>query len=104
MEERKKGFSALLVMVLLLNGFNSVSAASPASEFIFIFLLLFPLTVSLISLFLAELVSGFISNALSAIFKLLWSMTSTPKTGIDFVWFFAALGIKSWDFDLISVL
>ncbi|KAI0504383.1 hypothetical protein KFK09_015335 [Dendrobium nobile] len=57
MDERKKGFSALLVLVLLLSGFSLVSAASPA-----------------------KLVSGFISNGLSAIFKLLWSMASTKKT------------------------
>ncbi|KAH0459045.1 hypothetical protein IEQ34_011859 [Dendrobium chrysotoxum] len=57
MDERKKGVSALLVLVLLLSGFSLVSAASPA-----------------------KLVSGFISNGLAAIFKLLWSMTSTKKT------------------------
>ncbi|PKU65425.1 hypothetical protein MA16_Dca013570 [Dendrobium catenatum] len=60
MDERKKGVSALLVLVLLLSGFSLVSAASPA-----------------------KLVSGFISNGLSAIFKLLWSMASTKKTVIS---------------------
>lgn len=31
---------------------------------------------------LAELVGGLFSNAISAIFKRLWTITSTPKTGI----------------------
>ncbi|KAK8954040.1 hypothetical protein KSP39_PZI002780 [Platanthera zijinensis] len=56
MGETTKGFT-LLLLVLLLSGLSSVSAASPG-----------------------KLVSGFVSNALSAILKRLWSMTSTPKT------------------------
>ncbi|KAK8968015.1 hypothetical protein KSP40_PGU005237 [Platanthera guangdongensis] len=59
MGETKKGFT-LLLLVLLLSGLSSVSAASPG-----------------------KLVSGFVSNALSAILKRLWSMTSTPKTVVS---------------------
>lgn len=34
-------------------------------------------------IFLAELVTGFFSNALSALMKWLWSLTTTSKTGRD---------------------
>lgn len=52
-----KGFAVALLLVLLLSGSSQASATSPA-----------------------KLVSGFFSNALSAILKRLWSLTSPTKT------------------------
>ncbi|PKA67282.1 hypothetical protein AXF42_Ash004775 [Apostasia shenzhenica] len=58
MEQRKKAFAVLLLLVF--SGFTSVSAASPA-----------------------KFLSGFISSAFLAIFKRLWSMTSAPMSVIS---------------------
>nr|XP_019702713.1 LOW QUALITY PROTEIN: uncharacterized protein LOC105039194 [Elaeis guineensis] len=60
MEEEKKGIAALLLLMVFLSGFCSVSAASPAM-----------------------VVSGVFSNAASALLKRLWSLKSTTKPAIS---------------------
>ncbi|KAJ0960456.1 hypothetical protein J5N97_001662 [Dioscorea zingiberensis] len=53
----KKGVAALLILMVLISGIASASAVDPA-----------------------RILSGFFSNALSALLKRLWSLTSTAKT------------------------
>ena len=60
MEEEKKGIAALLLLMVFLSGFCSISATSPAM-----------------------VVSGVFSNATSALLKRLWSLKSTTKPVIS---------------------
>lgn len=95
----------LLILVVLSGGFSSASATPPpASEygklihfshflFHFSFVLLTcsasnPYLLSTLLLFFfftnfAEIISGVVSNVVSALVKWLWSLKPTTKTGID---------------------
>ncbi|WOL06546.1 hypothetical protein Cni_G15280 [Canna indica] len=56
-----KGFGMLILALILMNGFDSASASSPARE----------------------IVSAAVSNVASALFKRLWSLKSTTKNAIS---------------------
>ncbi|KAK1316830.1 hypothetical protein QJS10_CPA05g01938 [Acorus calamus] len=60
MKKGTKGIALLLIPLILLCGFHSASAATAP----------------------AKLISGFLSNALSALLKWLWSLPTTTKTAI----------------------
>lgn len=91
----KRVYVLLFIFLLLFVGFSSASATtSPASECekkkknkspicFFIFSGFFsPVHFSAETThFIAELVTGFFSNALSALMKWLWSLPTTSKTG-----------------------
>lgn len=49
MEEENRGIAALLLLMVFLGGFCSVSAASPASEYPFLALFLFPFLASFLA-------------------------------------------------------
>ncbi|KAK1273220.1 hypothetical protein QJS04_geneDACA013289 [Acorus gramineus] len=60
MKKTTKGFALLFISLLLLGGFHPTSAATAPAKF----------------------VSGFFSNALSALLKWLWSLPATTKTAM----------------------
>lgn len=92
---RKIWVILFLVLVFLISGCSSASATPAASECMHIHVTLFlrPFSV-LVELFIslkieslfcvcAEIVGGVVTNVVSALFKWLWSLKSTPKTGQD---------------------
>lgn len=82
----------LLILAILFSGSSSASVAPPASELynrfstiiiIFKYQFLFIGYSPYHFTTFAEIVSGVVSNVVTALIKWVWSLKSTPKTGTD---------------------